>query len=367
MSEQTHCPHPPLTLPEIVEALQPLRASAATLIQKAYREYRFRRELHLFGAIIQLMRVRSEAAAAIQNKLRLLFNLKMKNQMRLVFAEKKIAHPTSSSFDVVGSEDACFSDEINQTFGVADGVGSWKDCGLSAAMFAQELMQRSQALMMRGRWGWTSEKKKAKLAEALKLAHSRIESYGSSTVLLGFVKDNQLTTASLGDSSLIVLRVVNGVMARVYKTRERYHSFNCPFQLAHLPNEEEISGLDQALNPFKEFLKKVSPISDSISDAVLGSFKLCKGDIIVAATDGLFDNLHKERIIEIVQAQTTILTTPQNLAYSIASALAIEAATRSLNPLYMSPFARAARRNRLKYTGGKPDDITVVVGITINE
>jgi protein phosphatase PTC7 len=34
---------------------------------------------------------------------------------------------------------------------------------------------------------------------------------------------------------------------------------------------------------------------------------------------------------------------------------------KSLDKNYDSPFAKRAKQNRMKYRGGKPDDITVIV------
>jgi protein phosphatase PTC7 len=109
-------------------------------------------------------------------------------------------------------------------------------------------------------------------------------------------------------------------------------------------------------------------VSDSATDAVTSDFKLLQGDILIIATDGLFDNLYKDRILELAQTQLNLNLTPRVLARNLAAILAKNAATQSLNPLYFSPFARAARRARCsKFSGGKADDITVVVGVAINE
>lgn len=44
-----------------------------------------------------------------------------------------------------------------------------------------------------------------------------------------------------------------------------------------------------------------------------------------------------------------------------SKALAEEAERLSKDKEYLSPFSKKARENQLNYTGGKPDDITIIV------
>lgn len=367
MEEQVLNVLPPFSFLEIVETLLHLRHLAALMIQKAFKRHRLKRALRVLSLASRLRQIRVKAASYIAKELRALLRRPPKPQLKLVFAEKQIAHPTSTHFTAVGTEDACFIDDGCQTFGLADGVGSWKDHGVSAAMFSQELMQRTKALMAKERLGYSDVAKKTMMANVLKVAHSQMKSFGSSTVLLGAVKHGILTTLTLGDTSLIVLREVGGSLTRVYKTLERQHSFNCPFQLANIPKKHELAGLAPELKPFVDFIKNSKPISDPPSEAALSNFKLQNGDIVIAATDGLFDNLQRETIIKLAENELDSPALPKLLAVNIANKLARDAASLSLNLTYLSPFARSARRARLKYNGGKPDDITVVVGVAVIE
>ena len=81
---------------------------------------------------------------------------------------------------------------------------------------------------------------------------------------------------------------------------------------------------------------------------------------MVVGSDGLFDNLYDIKIIELLKP--FIRTSDELLDPGlVAEILAKEAEKFSLNPSYVSPFAKSAHDHFYDYAGGKPDDITVVV------
>jgi protein phosphatase PTC7 len=83
---------------------------------------------------------------------------------------------------------------------------------------------------------------------------------------------------------------------------------------------------------------------------------------VIAGSDGLFDNMYPDEIISMVEDQ---FKQPYNseriLISTLAERLCKQAATNALDLSYKSPFAHNAGRNGMAYSGGKPDDITVVV------
>ncbi|WCJ30811.1 Protein phosphatase 2C family protein [Euphorbia peplus] len=79
------------------------------------------------------------------------------------------------------------------------------------------------------------------------------------------------------------------------------------------------------------------------------------GDIIVAGTDGLFDNVYPDDIEKILKLNKN--TNPKKLASNLAKIALINAKDES----YYSPFAKAVEMMGSKHQGGKYDDITVVV------
>lgn len=99
-----------------------------------------------------------------------------------------------------------------------------------------------------------------------------------------------------------------------------------------------------------------------------------KNDIVILATDGLFDNLYDREILAIVRAHVNAYTlpgygtrpprllnfNPQKLSDALASrARAVSEDRRNLD----SPFQSRAINEGLLYQGGKSDDISVVVAL----
>ncbi|KAE9448324.1 hypothetical protein C3L33_19777, partial [Rhododendron williamsianum] len=85
---------------------------------------------------------------------------------------------------------------------------------------------------------------------------------------------------------------------------------------------------------------------------------LDEGDVIVTATDGLFDNLYDEEIASIISKSL-----PGNLKpEEIAEVLAVRAQEVGKSETGRSPFADAIQAaGYVGYTGGKLDDVTVIV------
>jgi protein phosphatase PTC7 len=75
---------------------------------------------------------------------------------------------------------------------------------------------------------------------------------------------------------------------------------------------------------------------------------------VVLGSDGLFDNLFDEDLVQCIGA-------PDMEPHSIATCLAQRAHALSLDKSYDSPFAKNARAAGRSHPGGKKDDITVVV------
>jgi hypothetical protein len=85
--------------------------------------------------------------------------------------------------------------------------------------------------------------------------------------------------------------------------------------------------------------------------------KLKPGDVIVAGTDGLFDNVFSHRTTKLVWDAKKRGALPGVAAQQLATF----ASARSMDPVYLSPFAKAAAQAGFFYRGGKVDDITVVI------
>ncbi|KAF9918298.1 hypothetical protein BX616_009490, partial [Lobosporangium transversale] len=92
---------------------------------------------------------------------------------------------------------------------------------------------------------------------------------GSSTACIVILRDDELRIANLGDCGVSVIRRNEFI----FRTEEQQHSFNYPYQLG-------------------------TGSTDSPRDAQMFTVKVESGDIVVMGTDGIFDNLFDEDILE---------------------------------------------------------------------
>lgn len=81
--------------------------------------------------------------------------------------------------------------------------------------------------------------------------------------------------------------------------------------------------------------------------------KVREGDVLIVASDGLYDNMSDSELVEVVGNEQDPMT--------LAETLGTMASTRGLDKSYVSPFMLAAEKAGVKWEGGKADDITVVV------
>ncbi|CAN0277550.1 unnamed protein product, partial [Ectocarpus fasciculatus] len=111
-------------------------------------------------------------------------------------------------------------------------------------------------------------------------------------------------------------------------------------------------------------------------DAVNTSFPVRPGDIIILATDGLFDNMELENISSVALEWETKwfggpmggLNEHNNAALEdLAETLGHRSRELSLDNTRDSPFALLAKENDIMWGGGMPDDITVVALRVINK
>lgn len=172
----------------------------------------------------------------------------------------------------------------------------------------------------------------------LEKAHSNTKAKGSSTACIVALNDKGLHAINLGDSGFIVIR--DG--CTIFRSPVQQHDFNFTYQLesgngGDLPSSGEV------------FTIPVAP-----------------GDVIVAGTDGLFDNLYNNEITAVVVHAVRAGLEPQITAQKIAAL----ARQRALDRNRQTPFSTAAQEAGFRYYGGKLDDITVVVSyisISISE
>ncbi|KAM3239875.1 hypothetical protein ACQJBY_053519 [Aegilops geniculata] len=167
------------------------------------------------------------------------------------------------------------------------------------------------------------------LTRVLEKAHSSTTVPGSSTACIIAITNQGIQAINLGDSGFIVIR--DG--CTLCRSPVQQHDFNFSYQL----QSGNSSDLPNAAQVFK--------------------VPVASGDVIVAGTDGLFDNLYNNDITAVVVHATRAGLEPQVTAQKIA-ALARQRAQDKNRP---TPFSTAAQDAGYRYYGGKLDDITVVV------
>lgn len=80
--------------------------------------------------------------------------------------------------------------------------------------------------------------------------------------------------------------------------------------------------------------------------------KLREGDWLIVATDGLYDNITDDEIVQMARENIS----PMDLADKLGDV----ACAHSLDKTYVSPFMMAAISAGEQWQGGKTDDITIV-------
>ncbi|XP_072099808.1 protein phosphatase PTC7 homolog isoform X1 [Mobula birostris] len=239
-------------------------------------------------------------------------------------------------------DDACFvaSHRLADVLGVADGVGGWWDYGVDPSQFSTTLMQTCERLVQEGLFV-PSNPVGILMASYKEMLQNKVPLLGSSTACLVILDREKrcLYTANLGDSGFLIVR--DGRI--IHRSDEQQHYFNTPFQLAIPPPEAQGSILN-----------------DSPETAEDSTFNVEVGDIILTATDGLFDNMPDYMILQqLRQLKDSNYESMKETVQNIAE----QAQQLAYDPNYMSPFAERACENGLNVQGGKPDDITVLLSV----
>ncbi|KXZ55325.1 hypothetical protein GPECTOR_3g458 [Gonium pectorale] len=285
-----------------------------------------------------------------------------------------------------GGEDAYFYAEgRNGVFamGVADGVFMWRESGIDSGNFSRALMRLSESSVR----GGCSDVVRVMQDAAAGAKAAGVQ--GSSTVCIVLVdqEGGQLYAANLGDSGCLLLRpasqapqggagAAGGAAAGAgagaaalsepgmhdlhgaaipehsqtsllshssqpaftvkFRTNQLEHDFGRPYQLGHHAAADSVEKCDVATQPVRP------------------------GDVIVLGTDGLLDNLSDVEIAEEVAELRATGAGP----FAIAQRLARMAFEAAYDKYRSTPYSAAASAHfDMVYSGGKPDDITVVCAV----
>ena len=264
------------------------------------------------------------------------------------------------------------------TAAIYDGVGSWSfEQGIDVSAFSRRMADLTEAAL------------KARMQPPDALLHAVWESVGKEDVVgsctacivqIDGTEDEQtavLRACTVGDSGFLVLRRLVDGEERVdatdtrlqrddatsevspitsysallansatqppqyyvhYRSMQQLHYFNCPYQLGITAQSPPASSSSSPSSPF-----------DLPSSALLTQLRLRASDVVVIASDGLFDNLDEVAILALASPSLS------------AEQLVTEGWERSLDKGSDGPFAVAAKDHGVMWGGGRKDDITVVV------
>jgi protein phosphatase PTC7 len=280
--------------------------------------------------------------------------------------------------------------------GVADGVGSWREYGVDPREFSHSLMQESHNILREAdaagkssqkvRKGGADDEKFCKMLTPAKImgrAFDRVKAdniIGSATACIAMFDGitHQLNFSNLGDSGIIVLRHIDSDVAGALKrnkttprtertsdlrvafvSQQQLRSFNHPFQLGW--TGKELNGEETS---FK-----------NASESCTTSIHIRRGDIIILATDGLFDNVELEDITKIAleweqnngfivggdiasrekrwRAGSSMTLQSAQSINELAKTLVDKARENSLDSKTDSPFALLAKDNDIMWSGGE--------------
>jgi len=201
---------------------------------------------------------------------------------------------------------------------VFDGVGSWADDGIDAREYSSKLADGVKEAV--------EEKGMKDALQIMNYAYENAKTVtGTSTGVIVILDQQSLHAANLGDSQFLVIRQSQVIL----ESTEQQLKFNRPYQMG--------TGCD------------ITPLTH----ADVYSLSIQNDDVIIMGTDGLFDNLFPKNMVNIVKKASNPL--------EMAKELAKQASLNSKKINIMSPFAKLAKKHHVKWSGGKPDDITVIV------
>jgi len=225
--------------------------------------------------------------------------------------------------------------------GVADGVGGWRAYGVDPGQFSANLMQNCERLVKAGYF--VSNQPSQLLASGFReMQESKRPIIGSSTACVAILnhEDCKLYTANIGDSGFLVFR--GGQV--VHRSHEQQHYFNTPFQLSLPPSN-----------------MAADVLSDAPEAADQYEFSVEDGDVIMLATDGVFDNIPDSILVEEIGILQNGPLDAANIQ-AVANSIALIARKLSQDEKFLSPFAKNARANGFwNVIGGKEDDVTVIL------
>mmetsp|Transcript_10331 Transcript_10331/g.17962 ORF Transcript_10331/g.17962 Transcript_10331/m.17962 type:complete len:487 (+) Transcript_10331:106-1566(+) len=236
-----------------------------------------------------------------------------------------------------GGEDAYFVTQASNGIfgmGVADGVYMWREQGIDSGLMSRMLMNVCRQQVEAG----SEDVFKMLNAAASQVKEEKLLGSATACILTINPLTGQLHSANLGDSGFYVLSPAD--TGRDYKLRFRTnqmeHKFGCPFQIGH----------HEAAN--------------KVEDSDMASFFVRQGDVIVMGSDGLLDNVSDVDL----QQEVSLMLREKHSSASMVQRLMKVAFEASMDRRRVTPYSQGASEAfDMVFSGGKPDDITVMVAL----
>lgn len=253
------------------------------------------------------------------------------------------------------NEDAFFLSD--NAIGVSDGVGSLREeLGIPSADFSQGLMENCEAYSVRK----AKEGKSACCRKMVKSAYDSVTEGGSATYTVASLQNKNLQVLNLGDSGLHLLRYQYEKWEIVFQTSLQQHFFNCPYQVSKKFSLKQLRNARVSKYNSKLMLKFSKELDRCLEDAEEASINVRANDLIVMATDGLWDNVYISEIVALANLQGESVD-----IQGLSEGLMAVAQLRTRGEM-ATPFSDSFSRNTGSHcVGGKPDDITIIVSSVI--
>ncbi|KAK5691527.1 Protein phosphatase 2C 7 [Elasticomyces elasticus] len=298
-------------------------------------------------------------------------------------------------------EDAFFAATVGGSphdvaFGLADGVGGWQDQGIDPSEFSHGLcgLMAGTAYIHEGLeegQGSVRPQQLMQTAYEAVIANPRIVAGGCTASLAVVDGKGSMETANLGDSGFVILSP--GKIS--YRSEPQTHAFNTPYQLSKVPPK---------MQQQNAIFGGSAHFSETPKQADIARHQLRHGDIVLFATDGVWDNLSAQDTLAIVTKvmeehgywfkshnfagaetmlnETLVRSLPKRVdgkewlkeanAYLpglLATAVMREAKVAGLDTKRNGPFAKEVNLHYPQegWRGGKPDDIAVVVCVAVED
>tara|TARA_B100000029_G_scaffold514025_1_gene615366 strand:- start:1046 stop:1777 length:732 start_codon:yes stop_codon:yes gene_type:complete len=226
-----------------------------------------------------------------------------------------------------GGEDSWFITE--EVIGVADGVGGMSKMGVDCKMFSNNLCEFCEQ--------GVNARQMVNPERIATYAFSKVSVNGASTLLVvNGENPNKVEYYNIGDSQVGIYRQSRGW---IHVSPEQEHDFNQPYQLGRMDTFT----------------------ADRPDAGITNSIDTQKGDILVVASDGLWDNVYQNVIRDLIDDEL-------KGGYYDEGELALRLAQEawySASRHEDTPFSDRAMTHGYSLPGGKPDDITVLVSTII--